>query len=136
MIIDQFINLTPHPITIECTDQRQLTLPVSHTVARLREQRRVVEGLQHCADSAQSYTIDVTQVAYGPTEDLPPPAAFTGYVVSQMVAQANPHRDDLYFPGQLIRNGQGAIVGCRGLSQVPRPWWAHWGARVKAYWSP
>jgi len=61
-------------------------------------------------------TVDSTQ--FGAVEDLPAPVAGLVYIVSRFVAEAAGGRDDLYFPGSLVRDAQGNIVGCKGLSQL------------------
>ena len=48
------------------------------------------------------------------TEDivnLPEPKPGTYYIVSKMLAQACPERKDLIFPGTVVRNADGHIVG-------------------------
>lgn len=55
------------------------------------------------------------------TEDivnLPEPKTDTYYIVSKMVAQACPERTDLIFPGTVVRNGSGDVVGCIDFSRV------------------
>lgn len=41
------------------------------------------------------------------------------YVVSRLVAEAVPERRDLVVPHGLVRDGQGRVVGCAQLAQVP-----------------
>lgn len=50
--------------------------------------------------------------------NLPEPKTDTYYIVSKMVAQAWPERKDLIFPGTLVRNESGYVVGCIDFSRV------------------
>lgn len=50
--------------------------------------------------------------------NLPEPKPYTYYIVSKMVAQACPERKDLIFPGTLVRNESGDVVGCIDFSRV------------------
>mgnify|MGYP006959216854 CR=1 FL=1 len=55
------------------------------------------------------------------TEDivnLPEPKPGTLYIVSKKVAQACPEREDLIFPGTMVRDADGHIVGCIDFSRV------------------
>ena len=42
----------------------------------------------------------------------------TYYIVSKMVAQAWPEREDFILPGTLVRNKSGDVVGCIDFSRV------------------
>jgi len=50
--------------------------------------------------------------------NLPKPKPDTYYIVSKMVAQAWPAREDFIFPGTLVRDADGHIVGCIDFSRV------------------
>ena len=50
--------------------------------------------------------------------NLPEPKPDTYYIVSKMLAQACPERKDLIFPGTLVRNESGDVVGCVDFSRV------------------
>lgn len=50
--------------------------------------------------------------------NLPDPKPGTYYIVSKMLAQAYPERKDLIFPGTLVRNESGDVVGCIDFSRV------------------
>lgn len=54
---------------------------------------------------------------YGIT-GLPDAKPGTYYIVSKILAQACPEREDLIFPGTLVRNGSGDVVGCIDFSRV------------------
>lgn len=50
--------------------------------------------------------------------NLPGPKTDTYYLVPKMLAQACPERKDLIFPGTVVRNGSGDVVGCIDFSRV------------------
>lgn len=62
--------------------------------------------------------IPVTRQVFGEVIDLPEPEEGVFFVVSRMVAAACPERRDLLIPGALVRDDEGRVVGCRGLSRL------------------
>lgn len=50
--------------------------------------------------------------------NLPEPKPGTYYIVSKIVAQAWSARKDLIFPGTVVRNRSGDVVGCIDFSRV------------------
>ena len=50
--------------------------------------------------------------------NLPEPKPGTYYIVSKRLAQACPERKDLIFPGNVVRDADGHIVGCIDFSRV------------------
>ena len=50
--------------------------------------------------------------------NLPEPKTDTFYIVSKMVAQAWPEREDFIFPGTVVRDADGRVVGCIDFSRV------------------
>jgi hypothetical protein len=50
--------------------------------------------------------------------NLPEPKPDTYYIVSKMVAQACPEREDLILPGTLVRDADGHVIGCVDFSRV------------------
>lgn len=50
--------------------------------------------------------------------NLPEPKPDTYYIVPKMLAQVYPERMDLIFPGTVVRNESGDIVGCVDFSRV------------------
>ena len=101
------INLTPHTINIILPDGK-VDIPASGTVARVSshvEEVGVIDG------------IPVVRTVYGFVEDLPDPQDGVIYVVSGLVAGRCPDRQDVYVPGQQVRDEEGRIVGCASLSR-------------------
>ena len=102
----EFINLTPHPITIEGVG----TLPPSGVIARcstLRTPAPEVGGIR------------VTTQDLGDVTGIPSPEEGKGYIVSGMVLQAlNRARGDVFAPdtgADAVRDEKGHIVAVRGL---------------------
>lgn len=103
------INMTPHPITVA-----GLTIAPDGRVPRLREETRTVGHVE-----VDGHTLPVTETTFGALDGLPEPADGVVYVVSRMVAEAAPHRHDLFFPGQLLRDSEGRVIGAASLARLP-----------------
>lgn len=110
-IVGQFsrvVNCTPHPVTIVSDGAVVRSIPPSGEVARLSvntEPAGVVRG------------IPVTRTVFGEPVGLPEPKLGTCYIVSQLVKNALPERDDLVVPAEVVRDAAGNIVGCRSLGR-------------------
>lgn len=109
------INLTPHEINVYDGDGNHivdLPKPSEDTIIPRVSQKE--ELLGYIGD------MPITRQVFGEVEGLPEEqldiAVF--YVVSRMVAQACPDRQDLLVPGPLVRNEQGQPCGCHGLSHI------------------
>ena len=103
------VNMTPHPLNIVQRDGEILTVNPSGFVPRCASTEELDQSIG---------LIDVTRQTLGEVEGLPEslPGAF--YVVSRLVASAASGRDDLLVPGPLVRDDQGRVVGCKGLSRL------------------
>lgn len=102
------VNCTPHPVTIVENGVVVRTLPTSGEVARLSvstEPAGVVLG------------IPVTRTVFGEPVGLPEPRLGTCYIVSQLVKNALPERDDLVVPAEVVRDAAGNIIGCQSLGR-------------------
>lgn len=106
------VNLTPHPVTIE-GGPFPLTLQPSGPAPRLTVSRRTLAPL------TWPYHIPVTAPTLGAVEGLPAPREGVFLIVSAMVAEACPAREDLLSPGEAVRDPSGIIIGCKGLSAGP-----------------
>ena len=101
------LNLTPHPLKVLGEDgEPMLELPKAEAPARVSASTRRVGEVDG---------IPVYQEILGEVENLPEPREGAYYVVSRMIAAACPGRHDLLVPGNLIRDGEGRIIGCRGF---------------------
>lgn len=106
-------NCTPHDLNIVRKNGTILTVKPSGIVPRCASTEEQVGII---GDSNTG--IEITQQQLGEVTDLPDPEPGTRYIVSRMVANAATNRDDLLVPGSLIRNDQGQVVGCKGLTKV------------------
>jgi len=111
----KLVNLTPHEVAfpMDATQAIFFTVPPSGTVARAATARQQVAVLD-----IDGVTVPVNRVPFGQVENLPEPAEGTYYIVSSIVAQALPGRQDLLVPDDTIRDSQGRIIGARALAHV------------------
>ena len=117
------INLTPHPVHL---------LPIGAGKPRVFPPRpredggpaRVAEQTVPAGNIQVAFDpqFPIVAVSYGEVTGLPDPDPLggTAYVVSRMVAEAAPHRGDLYFPMDVVRDAQGQIMYARSLGRVAR----------------
>jgi len=105
------INLTPHDVHVIESLKGSTIIVRSGKVARV-SQRNITVGFLN-------QTLPVIKAEFGQVEGLPEKKEGTAYVVSRLVAQASPSRDDLYIPAELVRDEEGNIVGCRSLERNP-----------------
>ena len=60
--------------------------------------------------------IDIFHTTYGSVEGLPDSNIDTYYIVSLLVRTALPGRIDLLSPGELVRNADGVVIGCKNFN--------------------
>lgn len=107
------INKTPHAVYILNKDNTILKMfPKSNGMIRVPEKNTDVGFID-------GIPISVTE--WGITTDVPLPKRGTFYIVSQLVRNALPDRPDLLVPKQVVRDGQGNIIGCRRLDIGDNP---------------
>jgi len=110
----KIINLTPHEVNIAIDGNAIfMVIPPSGTVARAATRREQVGVID-----IDGIEIPVNRVCYGQVENLPDPADGVFYIVSAIVAQAAPGRQDLLVPDDTIRDSQGRITGARALARI------------------
>lgn len=102
-----FINATPHPVSIIRQDGSVMDLAPSGVCPR-REERVV---LSHVFEG-----VEIFKKEYGEVLDLPEEDWEIVYIVSRLILEACPDRGDLLSTGTLIRDAQGRVIGCKGLS--------------------
>lgn len=112
------INLTPHSVDIHLCgdgDGGVITVPPSGAVARVAETRADAGAVT--VDGAD---VPVSVASYGATEGLPDPAPGKIFIVSALVlAAVGATRRDVVAPGPAVRDAEGRIIGCQGLSGGP-----------------
>lgn len=102
------INLTPHAITV-CG----MTIKPSGVVARV-----TTDNVKYGDIAIDGIMIPVNRVEYGMVENLPEPEQGTIYIVSGLVAGRCKDRDDVFYPGNLVRDNEGRVIGCDSLSKA------------------
>lgn len=102
------INATPHALNIVQRNGEVLTIQPSGIVPRCASTEEVDQAIG---------LIDVTKQTLGNVEGLPKDKPGTYYIVSRLVAQAS-KRWDLLVPGHLVRDDDGKVIGCKGLSRL------------------
>lgn len=107
----KIINLTPHPINILKDGKAILTIPASGTLARCVQE----DTLQGDLNGIPFYATSYGNVS---NSNIPEEKEGIFYVVSLIVAQAVKNRNDLLITVKPVRDEQGHIIGCEGLSQV------------------
>ena len=129
------VNLTPHsinfilPYHIEIgqdemgtpeyvTEERTYCLPPSGTVARCKVDRKEVDSFMVQDVDGWDITVPITATKFGEVEGLPEPQDGIIYIVSNLVAQAVPDREDVFFPDDIVRDEHGNVIGCRALGKI------------------
>ena len=110
-----YVNLTPHALNVKCLDGSTLVLPPSKDGAA----RVIYDRLPPEQVSIAGHEIAVA-VAGSPREiiGLPEPEEGVVYIVAKAVADAAPtSRGDLMSPGRLLRDAEGKVIGCDGLTR-------------------
>ena len=103
------VNLTPHDMNIVQVNGEVLTVAPSGICPRCSSSEVV--------DGTIGGLIQVTRQTLGEVEGLPESFPATFYIVSRLVASAA-NRPDLLVPGPLVRDDQGRVIGCKGLSRL------------------
>ena len=101
----KFRNLTPHVINVHTPDGVR-TFEPDGTVARVDTVKL------ECTDIDGIPTV---QTFPGDIQGLPEPEDGVSLIVSGMVLNAIPFRNDVFAPSELIRNDKGQPIGCQGL---------------------
>lgn len=117
------VNLTPHNVNV--IDYG--TIPSSGQVARVSVEKtdsgfidvtcpHCVNGCEHCSNQL-AIPVKISTSKFGKVEGLPDPQPGVLFIVSRLVLQACPERTDLVAPGDLVRDENGNVIGCNGLSR-------------------
>ena len=109
------VNLTPHALNLmpEGPDGPTVTILPSGLVARCAVDRVQVDTV-----TVDGISVPVNQTRFGEVSDLPDPQPDTVYIVSALVAQAVPERQDVFIVDDAVRDEQGRIIGARALAHV------------------
>ena len=106
-----FVNLTPHEIRVigAGPNGADVIIPTSGTVARCESKRTVMSSVNG---------IPVNRTVMGEVQGLPAPIEGVVYIVSKIVAEAVPERDDVLIVDDTVRDESGRIVGCRAFAHI------------------
>ena len=110
-----FVNLTPHEVTILNADGERCVFAPSGIVARVPAERQVAFKITG---------INVYDTVQGDPDPLTVERD-SFYIVSLQYARAffakpenDQYRDYVLIPGELKRNAAGVVIGCDGLSRI------------------
>lgn len=102
----KFVNLTPHRITVIKEGNIVLDVPPSGVVPRCSVISEVVFEIDG---------VPITKNVFGEVVGLPDRQEDTYYIVSALVKNAVPERDDLLVPVGTVKDDEGRIIGCTSL---------------------
>jgi hypothetical protein len=112
------VNLTGHPVRIVSPDHTVIDIPPSGQVARcVRYPDRPAGTVAVGPVTVPIVISPISTVVVG----LPDHRPGVLLVVSRTVATAQPHRRDLVFPHDILRDENGHPFGCRAFGQIPPP---------------
>lgn len=102
------INLTPHLLNIIAADGSTVYIPPDgNRIARVASTSAIVATVNG---------INISRQTFGKVMDLPDAQDDVVYIVSRMVKDRVPDRDDVVVPGVPFRDTDGKIIGANGLS--------------------
>ena len=110
-----YVNLTPHALNVKALDGSTLVLPPSEDGPA----RVIYDRLPPEQATLNGHEIAVA-AAGSPREIIGLPESEPGvvYIVAKAVADAAPaSRGDLVSPGRLLRDEDGTVIGCDGLTR-------------------
>jgi hypothetical protein len=123
--VTNIVNLTPHEIVLVGEDGGvTLRIPPSGIVARVREEQTPAGGITVLPGgplTVASVEVPLIRRTWGEIEGLPREQFRTVYIVSALVATAAwaQGRRDVVCPGELVRDSEGRVVGCKNLCVAP-----------------
>ena len=101
------VNLTPHSLNIVAADGSTVDIPPSGNIARVGSISSIVATVNG---------ININKQTFGKVVDLPDAQDGIIYIVSRMVKDRVPDRNDVLVPGAPVRDAEGKIIGADGLS--------------------
>ena len=102
-------NFTPHNVVIVINEETKIVIP-SDGIARVTETKTVTPSID-----VDGVIIETFKSSFGEVENLPPQEDGVMVIVSAMAASAAKDRNDLLVPGELVRDNDGNIIGCKSL---------------------
>lgn len=120
----QIINCTPHTINLLHVEGLQWDSKARcyHGEPRIRLTIEPSGVVPRCAQTEEMTDVlngvPIYRMKFGTVESLPPRMAGAFYIVSSLVAQACPERDDLLIPAHMVRDENGKVVGCTAFARM------------------
>lgn len=112
--IQKLVNLTPHAITMMDDNENIIfIIEPSGNVARVSVRTERTETL-----TFNDMPLATSKSVYGKVEGLPEAEDGVVYIVSSMVAQRVPEREDVFIPNESVRDEIGRIIGCKSLGHI------------------
>lgn len=105
----RIINLTPHNVNIYKNDEIFIRIAPEDVPARVSFKNVTVDDLDG---------IPVSKIVYSDIKGLWPQREDTIYIVSRMVADRCPDRQDLFVPNDFVKDEYGNTIGCRSLTKI------------------
>jgi hypothetical protein len=103
-----WINLTPHDIHfVDANGMRYQTVTATGMIARVNTWSETIGTVNG---------VPYIRTVYGDVMGLPEPKAGVLYLVSSLVCEHTPGRNDLYYPTAIIKDDFGKIIGARAIS--------------------
>ncbi|MCD3245247.1 hypothetical protein G8S21_04695 [Clostridium botulinum C] len=101
------LNYTPHTVNIIDSEGNKIQDFPSQGEARCQ---------QTTTTAGMIGNIPITSTSFGEVTGLPEETEGTYYIVSRLIRQALPVRNDLLVPNDMIRDEVGRIIGCKSLA--------------------
>ena len=101
------VNLTPHILNIIAAEGSTVDIPPSGNIARVSSISSIVATVNG---------ININKQTFGKVMDLPDAQDDVVLIVSRMVKDRVPDRDDVVVPGVPFRDTDGKVIGAWGLS--------------------
>lgn len=112
--IQKLVNLTPHAITMmDDNENILLVIEPSGNTARVSVRTERTETL-----AFDDVVLATSKSVYGSVEGLPEIEEGVVYIVSSLVAQRVPEREDVFIPNESVRDDKGRIIGCKSLGHI------------------
>jgi len=104
----KIINKTPHQITMVFDSGETFIFPKSENPIRLEEKQEEIGKI---------HSIPIMKKTFKKSS-LPEKENETFFIVSLIVAQSFPERQDFLIVNDTIRDNQGKIIGCKSFARV------------------
>lgn len=112
-------NLTPHRVVITTPEEDIGFISEGEPYPRARV-HKLPYGELVVPSQYRDVRVPIWYTRTGEVLNLPEPEEGTLFIVSRVVAEALPNRDDLLFPDDLVRDKEGRVIGAKGLSRIYR----------------